>query len=128
MEKAIEIKVDLGKYKYIDLELDKAINLIEKIIEEKGETIDLSETLRFLKNFDEFYNYMKKKFKDFLTPPKSSEDLLLGRVVVDKVKLYVSNDTKRVVIVFDRRVDLDFIKKMLQDLGYSEIKIHREFY
>ncbi len=128
MEKAIEIKVDLGKYKYVDLELDKAINLIEKIIEEKGETIDLSETLRFLKNFDEFYNYMKKKFKDFLTPPKSSEDLLLGRVVVDKVKLYVSNDTKRVVIVFDRRVDLDFIKKMLQDLGYSEIKIHREFY
>jgi len=128
MEKAIEIKVDLGKYKYVDLELDKAINLIEKIIEEKGETIDLSETLRFLKNFDEFYNYMKKKFKDFLTPPKSSEDLLLGRVVVDKVKLYVSNNTKRVVIVFDRRVDLDFIKKMLQDLGYSEIKIHREFY
>ena len=63
---SIEIMIDLGKYKYIDLPLDKAIEFVDKAIEIYGETLDLNETNRYVKNFDEFYGYMKRKFKDFI--------------------------------------------------------------
>jgi len=128
MEKSIELKIDIGKYKYVDLGLNEACNIIELAIEKRGETEDLLEALRYIRNFDEFYSFMKKKFKDFITPPKSSKDLILGRVVIDKIKLYKINDERRVVIVFDRRVDLDFIKELLENIGYKRIKISKQVF
>lgn len=128
MAKSIVIKIDMGKYKYVDLPLEDAQKLLENIVSARGETRDLTESIRYLKNFDEFYNYMKKKFKDFITPPKEPKDLMLGKVVVDKVKLYVEDSEKRVLIVFDRRVDTSFIEGMLKAVGYDEISIQKELF
>ncbi|WFO75780.1 hypothetical protein J4526_02645 [Desulfurococcaceae archaeon MEX13E-LK6-19] len=128
MGKSVVVKIDIGKYKYVDVPLDDAIRLLEKIISVRGETRDLMESLRYLKNFDEFYSYMKKKFKDFITPPKEPKDLVMGKVVVDKVKLYVEDNDKRVIIVFDRRVDVSFIKEMLESIGYEDVEIQKELF
>ena len=126
---SIEIMIDLGKYKYIDLPLDKAIEFVDKAIEIYGETLDLNETNRYVKNFDEFYGYMKRKFKDFIAPPKSSREVVLGKVFIHKVKLYVQgSNEKRVLLVVDRRVSLDILKKILNDIGYDNVKVEKSLF
>lgn len=126
---SIEIMIDLGKYKYIDLPLDKAIEFVDKAIEIYGETLDLNETNRYVKNFDEFYGYMKRKFKDFIAPPKSSREVVLGKVFIHKVKLYVQgSNEKRVLLVVDRRVSLDILKKILNDIGYNNVKVEKSLF
>ncbi len=126
---SIEIMIDLGKYKYIDLPLDKAIEFVDKAIEIYGETLDLNETNRYVKNFDEFYGYMKRKFKDFIAPPKSSREVVLGKVFIHKVKLYVQgSNEKRVLLVIDRRVSLDILKKILNDIGYNSVKVEKSLF
>ena len=126
--KKIIVKIDLGKYKYVDLELSEAQKLLNEIAIRKGETRDLLEAIRYLENFDEFYMYMKKKFKDFITPPKEPKDLVSGRVVIDKLKLYTKDDVKRVVIVFDRRVDVEFLQQLLKTIGYDDVVIQKEVF
>jgi len=121
--------IDLGKYKYIDLPLDKAIEFVDRAIEIYGETLDLSETNRYVKNFDEFYRYMKRKFKDFIAPPKSSREIVLGKVFIHKVKLYVQDSNeKRVLLVVDRRVSLDILKKILNGIGYNNVKVEKSLF
>ena len=126
---SIEIMIDLGKYKYIDLPLDKAIEFVDKAIEIYGETLDLNETNRYVKNFDEFYGYMKRKFKDFIAPPKSSREVVLGKVFIHKVKLYVQgSNEKRVLLVVDRRVSLDILRKILNGIGYNNVKVEKSLF
>ncbi|MET1100923.1 MAG: hypothetical protein ABWW69_00370 [Pyrodictiaceae archaeon] len=123
------IGVDLAKYKYVDLELDEAkkfINALKSVVG-RGEA-DFREVGRYLENFDEFYNYMKKKFKDFLAVPHKPDDYIRSNVVVDKVKLYIDdNGKRRVVLVLDRSVSFDEIKEALKALGYHTIKTKKLF-
>ncbi len=123
----IVVEVDLAKYKYVDLSAEEAARLLEVISEELGrKSQDLSEALRYIKNFEEFYEYMRKKFKDYIAPPKRPDDFIKGTVVVDKVKLYKSEaGEKRVVIVFDRRFDLEKLKEALKKLGYEEVEVKK---
>ncbi len=123
------VEVDLGKYRSVELDLDEAEKLLSIITEKLGfESNDVNETYRILRNFEAFYETMKKKFKDYLVPSKSMNDMILGRVVVDKVKLIKEGDRKRVVIVFDRRVPLDVIVEALKELGYEvEVKEQKLF-
>jgi hypothetical protein len=121
------VEVDLAKYKHVDLPAEDAIKLLEKISERiGGKTNDVSEAIRYIRNFDEFYEYMRKKFKDYIAPPRRPDDYIKGRVVVDKIKLYMDGEVKRVVIVFDRRVDTDLISSCLRELGY-EVEIKKAF-
>ena len=128
MAKAV-IEVDLAKYKYVDLPAEDAEKLLETISEILGRrTQDLNETLRYIRNFEEFYEYMRKKFKDFIAPPKRPDDFIKGTVLVDKVKLYKGEGgERRVVIVFDRRVDLEKIKEALAKIGYDEVEVKKSF-
>ncbi len=126
---SITITIDLGKYRYIDLPLDKAIEFIDKAIEVYGETTDLLETSRYVRNFDEFYGYMRRKFKDFLAPPKQSREAVLGRVFIHKVKLYVGEDGgKRVLFVVDRRVPLDTLREILSCIGYGDVEVEKKLF
>ncbi len=121
------VKVDLAKYKFVDLPAEDAIRLLEAITEKLGrESNDIRETIRYIRNFEEFYEYMQKKFKDYIAPPHRPSDYIKGLVVVDKVKLYKREGERRVVIVFDRRVSLDVIKEALEDIGYS-YRVVKEF-
>ena len=125
----IVVELDLAKYKYVDLPAEEAEKLLEAIAEVLGRrTQDLNEALRYIRNFDEFHEYMRKKFKDFIAPPKRPDDFIKGTVIVDKVKLYKGDDgSKRVVIVFDRRVDLEKLKEALRKIGYDEIEVRKSF-
>lgn len=119
----VTIKIDLGRYKYVDLSLEDALKLLYAILNGHGRTRDLEETIRFLENFDEFHTMMRKKFRDYITPPKDQRDLLYGRVVVDKVKLYVSNNKRRVIIVFDKRYDTNDLISVIKNNICSNVEV-----
>ncbi len=122
----IVVRVDLGKYKYIDLPLEKAIEFLEKIAAVRGATLDITESLRYIRNFDEFYEYMRRKFKDFIFPPKDHREIIEGLVVVQKLKLYIANDLRMVTLVVDKRVSEDFLRMVLRDIGYASASFIRE--
>ena len=125
MTRRVVVEVDMGKYKSVNLEHGEAEKLLSTIIEELGyESTDAAETFRIIRNFDTFYETMKKKFKDYLAPSKSLDDMIRGTVIVDRVKLLREGDEKRVVIVFDRRISEETLAKALKKLGY-EVEVKR---
>ena len=122
---SIEIEVDMGKYKYVELDIGEAERLIREVISTLGfESQDVNETFRVIRNFDAFYEMARKKFKDYIVPSKSMNDMILGRVIVDKIKLVKEGDRRRVGIYFDRRVPEEVIAKALEKLGYK-VQIRR---
>ncbi len=123
----VQLRIDLAKYKSVDLTVDDALRLLDKLVEKLGRsTTDIDETRRYLRNFNEFYEYMQKKFKDYIAPPHRPDDYIRGNVVIDKVKLYVRDGEKRVVLVFDRHVDQSLIEDALRSLGY-DVEVIKEF-
>ncbi len=127
------IDVDMGKYKSVELSVDEAEKLVKYIVDKLGiEPTDVNEFFRILRNFDAFYDMARKKYKDYIVPSKSMNDMILGRVVVDKVKLIKEGDKRKVVVVFDKRVPEDIIAEGLKALGYeAEVRrseIHREIF
>ncbi|MEB3816900.1 MAG: hypothetical protein LRS46_03050 [Desulfurococcales archaeon] len=123
----VKVEIDLGKYISVELPVDDAERLIRRLSERLGyESQDASEALRYIRNFDAFYEIARKKFKDYLVPPKSMNDMIRGTVLVDRVKL-IRNEQKKVVITFDRRVPLDEIVEALKDIGYEAEVVKREF-
>ncbi len=127
-EKEIVIEIDLGKYINIELGLDEAEKFLRTLTKKLGyETQDVSETLRYLRNFDAFYEIAKKKFKDYLVPPKNMNDMIKGTVIVDKIKL-IKNEEKKAVISLDRRVNLDKVIETLKELGYENVEVKRRTY
>lgn len=128
MSGKIQLRIDLAKYKSVDLSVEEALQLLDKLVEKLGRaTVDIEETKRYLRNFNEFYEYMQKKFKDYIAPPHRPDDYIKGNVVIDKVKLYVGNGgEKRVVLIFDRHVDRGLLESVLKELGY-EVEIVKEF-
>ncbi|AFZ70932.1 hypothetical protein Calag_1213 [Caldisphaera lagunensis DSM 15908] len=123
--KEIHMKIEPGNYRSVKLELSDAIELLNKVVSLRGiETKDINESFRILNNFDEFYEYQKKKFKDYVTPDKDVSDMIRGAVVVDNLKLIKENNKKYVVITFDRRLKEELIIKALNNMGY-EVKIEK---
>jgi len=119
----VVLRIDISKYKYVDLPVEDADKFLERISERIGrETSDIKEVIRYIRNFDEFYEYAKRKFKDYIAIPHRPDDYIRGTAVIDKVKLYKADDgSKRIVIVFDRRIPLDYIKNALEELGFNVI-------
>ena len=127
MDKRAVIEIDFAKYKSVKLPRDDAELLLNVLTDLLGKsTNDLQETLRYIRNFDEFFEYMRKKFKDYLAPPHRADDYIRGEAVIDKIKLIKENNEKYVLIVFDRRVKEDIISDALRRLGY-EVEIKRTF-
>ncbi|MEB3788187.1 MAG: hypothetical protein GSR78_05465 [Desulfurococcales archaeon] len=121
----IVVEIDMGRYKSVELDLDEAERLLREVTRRLGyESNDASETFRIIRNFDAFYETMKKKFKDHIAPNKSMNDMIRGTVIVDRVKLSREGDKRRITIVFDRRVPDEVIKESLEALGY-EVEVKR---
>lgn len=121
----VTLEVDMGKYKSVRLPLEDAEKLVLEVSRRLNvESKDLMETLRILRNFDEFYEFQQKKFKDYVVPDKDISDMIRGAVVVDSVKLIKERDKKFVVITFDRRVKEDVIVDALKSMGY-EVNVKR---
>jgi len=111
-ELVVKVSRELG-YVVIEGTVAEVCAVLEKIAGELGLTDDLEDTLRILKNFDTYYNTLRKKFKDCITPHKNERDLLLGRVIVDKIKLKVESGQKIASVIFDKRVNQDLILGLL---------------
>jgi len=121
----IKIIVDLARSPHVTLKQEEALELLECIESHHGETRDLSEAMRIISNFDEFYNMARKKFEEYLFIPKDSRDTILGKVVVHKIKLE-KNNGKNAEIIFDRRFDIEILKKCLEEIGYSDIEVVKQ--
>jgi len=122
----VTVEVDMAKYKHVDLDAENALRLLAEL-RKRRESNDIDEAIRYIRNFDEFYEYMRKKFKDYIAPPHRPEDYIRGRAVVDKVKLYIDGQgRKRVVIVFDRRVKTDEIVEALKTIGF-QVEVKKAF-
>mgnify|MGYP001770885532 CR=1 FL=1 len=117
---SVTVEVDMGKYKSVTLPVDVA----EKLIIEVSRRLnvgskDVMEAIRIIRNFDEFYDFQQKKFKDYVVPDKDISDMIRGAVVVDSLKLIKRGDVREVTVTFDRRVSEDVIVDALKGLGYE---------
>jgi hypothetical protein len=119
---SVTLEVDMGKYKSVRVPLDVAERLIVDVSKRLNvESKDVMEALRIVRNFDEFYEFQQKKFKDYVVPDKDISDMIRGAVVVDSMKLIKEGNKKDVVITFDRRVREDVIEESLKSLGFEVI-------
>ncbi len=115
-----QISEVIGQYIAVKLDAEGAIRLLGALrtkLKRGGEDVD--DAIRMIRNFDAFYDFMRKKFKEYLTPKKNISDMIKGLVIVDKIKLIKEDDTKYVVILFDRSVSKDDIVSTLTELGYE---------
>jgi len=111
---------DCMGYPCIELETSIAIKMLEKIASLLGYvTDDIMDSIRIIEDFDESYRYSVKKFKEYIVPVKREADLIRGRVVVDRIKLRKVGENRRVLVVFERRVDRDLIKRALESIKRS---------
>jgi len=119
---SVTLEVDMGKYKSVTVPLDVAERLIVDVSKRLNvESKDVMEALRIVRNFDEFYEFQQKKFKDYVVPDKDISDMIRGAVVVDSMKLIKEGNKKDVVITFDRRVREDVLEESLKSLGFEVI-------
>lgn len=118
------LEVDMGRYKSVELSLEEAERVLSEVSKQLGyESQDLEEAFRVLRNFDSFYEMARKKYKDYIVPSKSLNDMIRGTVIVDKLRLIKEGDVRKVVVTFDRRVKEDTIIEVLRRLGYEvEVK------
>jgi len=107
-------------YIYVEGSPEEVVSLLELIRNEWGrDTDDLDDAIRIISNFDVFYEMMRKKFKEYISPRKREADLIRGLVVVDKIKLAKSGDARIVTVVFDKRVDQDELERLVEKLSGS---------
>ncbi len=110
----------IGQYVAVEIDVEGALKLLEELHEATGKGgEDLNDTIRMIKNFDAFYEFMRKKFKDYLTPKKNMSEMIKGLVLVDKIKLIKRDGGKYVMIIFDRSVPREAIEEALKKLGYE---------
>lgn len=105
-------------YVYLRAPLEVVLKVLRRLGELRGWSEDLGDAVRILENFDVFYEFMRRKHKEYVAPRKSESDLLSGRVVVDKLKLEVDGG-RFVTLVFDKRVGYEEILNILRELGLT---------
>ncbi len=119
-DESSKIKVfDKYGYTVVEAPLDIALRILKYIKERSGmePSVDLNDSIRILENFDEYYSIMNRKFREYIIPQKSESDFIKGRVVVDKIKLIKKDqDNKMVLIQFDRRIERDFIERVINNI------------
>ncbi len=116
----LDLKVLLGNYKYVELHLADALKLLGMLEEKFPNKIkDISEVRRIIENFDVFYDIAKRKFKDYILIPHEPSDMLLGRVLFDKVKLIRTSNAKKIGLFFDKNIKLKDIVEALKSLGFE---------
>lgn len=103
-------------YIYLELSLENALLVLKHLRERRGAREDIEDSIRILENFDTFYEYIRKKYKEYIAPRKNEADMLTGKVTIDKIKLEV-NGVKKVTIVFDKRVRVEEVVEALRDLS-----------
>ncbi|MET1160775.1 MAG: hypothetical protein ABWW65_07435 [Thermoprotei archaeon] len=125
---SIKVVIDLAKSPHVSLSRDKALDLLACIEEKIGGSKDLSEATRIINSFDEYYRVSRKRFEEYITPPKDPGEVLMGKAVVHKLRLFVENDSKNVELIFDRRFDISVLEDCLKAIGFNEIIIEKQLF
>ena len=123
---SIKITIDLANSPHVVLEREKALDLFKCLSEETGGSRDLEESMRIVESFDEFYRVLKKKFEEYITPQKDQREVILGKAIVHKLRLFEENSEKFVEIIFDRRFDVEYVKKCLSEMGFSNVIVEKQ--
>lgn len=121
------IRIDLAKTPLIELTVDEALALLKCLEEETGGSRDLAESINILSSFDEYLRIVKRKFLDYVTPSRDQREVLEGRSIVHKLKLIERGGVKFVEIFFDRRFNVELLKKCLLKMGFSEVIVEHSF-
>ncbi len=124
----IIVEIDLAKSPHVVLERGESLKLINCLMEETGGSRDLAETYRIIENYEEYHRYSRRKFEPYITPPKDHREVVMGRSVIHKLKLFKQDEQKLVEIIFDRRTDLELLKKCLYNIGYEEIEFKKQLF
>lgn len=122
----IRVKVfkTIGDYVALEALAEDAINVINMLknnLKRGGE--DIEDAIRIIHHFDTFYDFMRKKFKEYLTPRKGLDDILKKRVIIDRLKLIKRGDSRFVEIIFDKSISMDEILTILLNNGIEVEKI-----
>lgn len=125
---SIKITIDLARSPHVVLDDKNTVELVKCLFEETGGTRDLEETLRIVKNFDEYYRFSKRKFEEYITPQKDHREVVLGRAVVHKLRLFMEDNNRKVELIFDRRFDIKVLENCLKNIGFKEIVIEKQLF
>jgi len=123
---SIKVVIDLAGSPHVVLKHEEALELLRCLGETAGTSKDLEESIRIIKSFDEFYKILKRKFEEYITPPKDHREVVMGKSIVHKIKLVMKNSDKYVELVLDRRMNIEYLKLCLTRLGFSEVVTVRE--
>ncbi len=114
-------KVRLSKYlgyTYVTGDVEDVLALMKAIRDSLGRnTEDVNDTIRILEHFEEFYETMKRRSKDYIAPKKSEADLVRGVAVVEKIRLMKEQGVNKAIIIFDKRVDDDLLRRAASEAG-----------
>lgn len=119
----ITIYVDVAQYPHIKLEQSLALRFIKTVMEKHGITRDLEESMRVVKNFDEYYNIAQRKSGGYLLIIRDPADSIRGKIVIHRIKLMIEGGKKIVEYIIDRRVPMEFLISSLKELGFSEVEV-----
>ncbi|MEM2626808.1 MAG: hypothetical protein QW775_00955, partial [Ignisphaera sp.] len=71
--------------------------------------------IRMIEHFETFYDMMRRKFKEYLTPRKDIGDILKKRVLIDKIKLLKRDGNRFVEIIFDKSIGVEEVLNILKN-------------
>ncbi|MFZ8791053.1 MAG: hypothetical protein ACO2OS_02050 [Thermosphaera aggregans] len=120
--KEVKVVIDIARSARVTLSGDEALRLLAVIREMKGPTRDLTEAYRIIASFEEYYNYSRRRFEDYIFVPKDPRESLEGKTVIQKLRL-IRNEGDFVEIVFDRRMDLNAIIEALKTIGCEKVDV-----
>ena len=120
------MRIVIGGYKVVRLPVNDALRLLDVIEDMVGFTSDdLAEARRVFSRPKVFLDLMRRRQKEYLPLPHRVEDMIRGRIVLDKVGLRDTPNGIEAILVFDRRFELDRVVNALEELGYN-VKVERE--
>jgi hypothetical protein len=116
MDIKVRIFKTIGDYVAIEVKAEEAPTVIDILRDELGRGgEDVWDALRMIQHFDAFYDMMRRKFKEYLTPRKDVGDILKKRVLIDKIKLIRRDNRKFVEMVLDKSISIDDVLNILKN-------------
>ncbi len=117
-------KVKLARYfgyLYLEADVDTILKILKTLRDKRGFREDIEDSIRILENFDAYYELMRKKYKEYISPRKNEADMISGAVTIDKIKLE-HDKQRKATIVFDKRVRQEDIVNIIKELNLELVE------
>ncbi|MEM1525472.1 MAG: hypothetical protein QXH10_06755 [Ignisphaera sp.] len=112
----VKISKTIGDYVAMEVPAEEAVNIINILQDGLGRGgEDTRDAIRMIEHFETFYDMMRRKFKEYLTPRKDIGDILKKRVLIDKIKLLKRDGNRFVEIIFDKSIGVEEVLNILKN-------------